>query len=203
MDSAQFYSGIIRDLTQRKQAEEDRVHLIEEMATRTELEAAEQHYRLLAEAIPQIVWTALPDGTTDYFNQHWFEYTGLNVAQSLGEGWERVLHPADRTRTLEVWKQATNSGDDYEIEYRFKRHDGSYHWYLGRGVPLRNDAGRIYKWFGTCTDIDAQKRTEDCLAFFGAGDDPPDGIVRRSGYCANLSRSVRAHVMQLVRGGFN
>ena len=165
LGAAQFYSGIIRDLTQRKQAEDDRLSLVEEVAKRAELEAAEQHYRLLAEAIPQIVWTALPNGTTDYFNQHWFDYTGLKAGQSLDWHWQQALHPDDQERALKVWQKATATGDDYEIEYRFKRHDGAYRWHLGRGVPLHDEAGHIFKWFGTCTDIDVQKRAEETSRF--------------------------------------
>lgn len=161
----QFYSGIMRDLTQRKQAEEDRMRLIEEMTTRAELEAAEQHYRSLAEAIPQMVWTALPDGSVDYFNQQWFVYTGLDPGHASGWAWQNVLHPDDRPRTLELWQQCIKNGSDYEIECRFRRHDGAYHWHLVRAVPLRDDAGRIYKWFGTCTDIEAQKNTEETSRF--------------------------------------
>lgn len=162
-----FYSGIMRDLSLRKQAEADRLRLSEEMAAHAQSQAAEQRYRLLAEAIPQIVWTATPDGGADYFNQHWFDYTGLTPEQSVGWNWQAVVHPDDQQRSLEIWKQALQSGDDFEVEYRFRKQDGSYRWHLGRAVPLRmaNKENQITKWFGTCTDIEVQKSTEATSRF--------------------------------------
>ncbi|HEY0073712.1 MAG TPA: PAS domain S-box protein [Abditibacteriaceae bacterium] len=163
-----FYSGIMRDLSLRKQAEADRLRLSEEMAAHAQSQAAEQRYRLLAEAIPQIVWTATPDGATDYFNQHWFDYTGVTLEQSVGWNWQAVVHPDDQQRSFETWKQALQSGDDFEVEYRFRKQDGTYRWHLGRAVPLRaavNEKTQIIKWFGTCTDIEVQKSTEATSRF--------------------------------------
>lgn len=167
VENQKFYSGIMRDLSPRKQAEADRLRLSEEMAAHAQSQAAEQRYRLLAEAIPQIVWTTTPDGAADYFNQHWFEYTGLTVEQSLGWNWQTVVHPDDRFPTLEIWQQALQTGGDFEVEYRFRRQDGTYRWHLGRAVPLRiaNKENQIIKWFGTCTDIEVQKSTEAASRF--------------------------------------
>ncbi len=160
-----FYSGILRNLTARKQAEDERVQLAAELAKTSEAQAGEARYRLLAEAIPQIVWTSDPDGALDYYNQNWFEYTGLTLEQTQGWGWEPVLHPDDLSNCLDRWTHSVATGADYEVEYRFKRHDGVYRWHLGRALPLRDGQGRIVKWFGTCTDIDDQKRTEHASRF--------------------------------------
>ena len=124
------------------------------------------HYRYLADAMPQIVWTARPDGYVDYYNQRWFDYTGLTKEQTEGWGWQHVVHQDDVERCLRRWARAVVTGEIYEIEYRFRRaSDASYRWHLGRAVPMRDHAGEIVKWFGTCTDIDDHKRAEEALRF--------------------------------------
>ena len=123
------------------------------------LKESEERYRYLAEAIPQIVWTANANGECDYFNQNWCNYTGLILEQSLGCGWLAAVHPEDVERSYEVWLNAVETGTLYENEYRFKRAvDGSYRWQLGRAFPLKDQQGKIVKWFGTCTDIHEQKQ---------------------------------------------
>jgi PAS domain S-box-containing protein len=135
-------------------------------AERANAEANERYYRFLAETIPQIVWTARPDGTTDYFNQRWYDYTGISSDEALELGWPRVLHPDDVEPSVARWKQALATGEVYEIEYRFRRAgDGQYRWHLGRALPLRGEGDEIVKWFGTCTDIDDRKRAEEAQRF--------------------------------------
>ena len=122
----------------------------------------ERNIKALADAMPQIVWTNDPDGSVDYFNQRWVDYTGMTAQQTGGWGWDVVLHPEDVQRCLDCWNEALKTGEKYEIEYRFKRaSDGIYRWHLGRALPVRNAAGTIIKWFGTCTDIDDQKRVQE------------------------------------------
>ena len=126
-----------------------------------EVQRANAGFSLLAEAIPQIVWTANPDGFLDYYNRQWFDYTGLTLEQTEGWGWQPVLHPDDLQRCVDVWTHSVETGESYEIEYRFKRAaDGVYRWHLGRAVPMHDAEGQIVKWFGTCTDIDDYKRVE-------------------------------------------
>ncbi|HET8666483.1 MAG TPA: PAS domain S-box protein, partial [Terriglobales bacterium] len=132
------------------------------------LRTSERRFRSVVEAMPQIVWTATPDGALDFYNQRWYDYTGLSYEQSKGWGWQPVLHPDDLQRTLDVWSDAVRSGNAYQVEYRFRRHDGVYRWHLGRAVPLRDSEGRILKWFGTSTDIDEQKRAEAAKAELAA-----------------------------------
>ncbi len=121
-----------------------------------------KEFKFLADSIPQIIWTAEPDGNLDYYNQHWFDYTGMTLEQTLGWGWEPVLHPDDLENCIKVWTESFSTGKPYEVEYRFKRAaDGAYKWHLGRALPMRNDQGRIVKWFGSCTDIDEYKRALD------------------------------------------
>jgi two-component system sensor histidine kinase/response regulator len=116
-------------------------------------------YRFLADAMPQIVWTAKPDGNLDYYNERWFDYTGMTIEQTKDWGWKHVLHPDDLQHCIELWTKSFTTGCDYEVEYRFKRaSDGVYRWHLGRAFQLRNQKGEIIQWVGTCTDIDDQKR---------------------------------------------
>jgi PAS domain S-box-containing protein len=127
----------------------------------TTLRESEARFRQLADAMPQIVWTADPDGNVDYHNQRWFDYTGQTPLESLNLGWQPVLHPDDLANCIARRTRAFTAGEAYEVEYRFRRAaDGVYRWHLGRAIPIRNSDGAIVHWFGTCTDIDDYKRAE-------------------------------------------
>jgi PAS domain S-box-containing protein len=121
------------------------------------LRASEERYRMLADAIPQIVWTSTLDGRNEYYNQRWFAYTGLTQEQSSGDGWKTVVHPDDIASTMDKWSRANERGECFAMEYRLRGRDGSYRWHLGLAMPWRNASGQIVKWFGTCTDIDNRK----------------------------------------------
>jgi PAS domain S-box-containing protein len=126
------------------------------------LAISERRYQILMEAIPQMVWSANAEGRLEYANRRWLEYTGLTVEEAAHLGWDRLTHPDDRERTWSAWKQATSTGITFEIEHRLKRSsDATYRWHLVRAVPLRTGAGEIASWFGTCTEIEDQKRAED------------------------------------------
>lgn len=122
-----------------------------------------ESFRTLAEAIPQIVWTAAPDGQTTYINQRWYEMTGMPKDQGLGLGWIEVVHSDDREPCRKRWSECMHSGSTFEVEYRLRDASGGYHWYLDRAVPLRDASGAIVQWFGTCTDIDDQMRNQQLL----------------------------------------
>ncbi|MEO5721119.1 MAG: ATP-binding protein, partial [Chthoniobacterales bacterium] len=120
--------------------------------------------RLLADNIPQIVWVTRPDGTHEYYNQNWYEFTGLTPENSDEEGWNRLFHPDDLASANAAWAEALRSGNPYDIEFRLKRaSDGAYRWFVGRASPHRNAAGEIVNWFGTCTDIHEQKLAQEAL----------------------------------------
>jgi PAS domain S-box-containing protein len=136
--------------------------------------AAEPEVRAALELMPQLVWTTTPDGYHDYYNEQWYRYTGMPrpgdaAADAEGWNWKNYLHPDDYDRALAVWSRCLATGEPYEIEYRFKEAaTGRYRWFLGRALPRRdadvNGApGRIVRWFGTCTDIDDQKRAAEQL----------------------------------------
>jgi PAS domain S-box-containing protein len=123
----------------------------------------ERQFRELADAMPQIVWGARPDGQFDYYNHRWYEFTGRPEGSDGDASWADVVHPDDQDESLKLWHAAIRSGDAYEIEYRLKRRDGEYRWHLTRALPVRDHTATITRWFGTCTDIDARRRTEDRL----------------------------------------
>jgi PAS domain S-box-containing protein len=97
------------------------------------------------------------------YNKKWFEYTGLTYEESKDTGWNEVVHPDDQARTWTLWKSSLETGAAYEIEYRLKRYDGQYRWFLGRALPLKDEKGAVLKWFGTCTDVHDQKKAAETL----------------------------------------
>jgi PAS domain S-box-containing protein len=113
--------------------------------------------------IPALVWSALPDGSHDFLNQRWLEYTGLSLGEGLGWGWTAAFHPEDRARLVDEWRVAVATGEPFEHEARTRRADGDYRWFLIRGVPLRDERGNIVKWYGTNTEIEDRKRAEEAL----------------------------------------
>lgn len=115
---------------------------------------SEEKFRFLSEFVPQLFWTTGSDGAADYFNQRWYDYSGLTFEQSKDWGWVSILHPEDIAKAKEVWTSSIKSGTNYQTEYRIIRAiDGAARWHLVRGIPLLNKEGEIIKWFGTCTDI--------------------------------------------------
>jgi diguanylate cyclase (GGDEF)-like protein/PAS domain S-box-containing protein len=137
-------------------------------AQRLQAEAAfegERRFRMLAEALPEIVWTAAPDGEWDYCNQHWYALTGLSEEQMLAGGWKQALHPDDYFISLQMWERALQSGEIIEAEYRLRNRAGGYRWHLMRATPMRDARGVMVKWYGACTDIEnqvnAQKELEE------------------------------------------
>jgi len=143
--------GTTQDITARKAAE-------------AALEESEARFRTLADAMPQMVWSTRPDGFHDYYNARWYDFTGTPEGSTDGEGWNDMFHPEDRETAWARWRHSLATGEPYEIEYRLRRRDGVYRWVLGRALPLRDEAGIIQRWFGTCTDIDDARQAAEVLA---------------------------------------
>src|SRR6202023_1410914 len=122
-----------------------------------------QGIRLVVDTIPTLAWSAGPDGSAQFFNQRWLDYTGLSAEQALGSGWQVAIHPDDLPPILETFREALNSVKPYEVEGRFRRFDGEFRWFLFRGSPLRDRSGKVAKWYGTNTDLEERKRAEDAL----------------------------------------
>jgi PAS domain S-box-containing protein len=127
------------------------------------LTESEARFRALADAMPQIVWSTQPDGYHDYYNQRWYDFVGKPEAETAGEGWNAQFHPDDQERAWQAWRESLATGKEYAIEYRLRERSGNYRWFLGRALPMYNDAGEIVRWFGTCTDIQEQKDAESAL----------------------------------------
>ena len=147
-------SNVMLALRARKSA---RAQRMTDSETRQYLEESEQKFRILADTMPQMVWSALPDGFHDYYNARWYAYTGVSEGSTDGEGWNGMFHPDDQERAWTAWRHSLATGDPYEIEYRLRNAQGDYRWTLGRALPMRDAGGRIIRWFGTCTDIHEQK----------------------------------------------
>ncbi|CAK0772589.1 Autoinducer 2 sensor kinase/phosphatase LuxQ [Gammaproteobacteria bacterium] len=141
-------SGLNLDITERKRVEEA-------------LMDSERCWRELAEAMPQLVWTANNEGMVDYYNRRHEEFSDPHPHAVIP--WRPILHPDDRWRTTEAWRHSVQSGTPYEIEHRVQRSDGSFRWYLTRAVPVRDASGQVIKWYGTSTDVDARRQAEEAL----------------------------------------
>ncbi|HKI32156.1 MAG TPA: response regulator [Gemmataceae bacterium] len=145
------------------------------------LRESEACFRQLADAIPQIVWSATPDGRFDYYNRRWYDLTGLQDDQP-GEGWSLLLHPEDLEHSVNCWRHAIRSGQGYQTEYRLRDLQGGYRWYLERAVPVRDESGAVIRWLGTGTDIDDRKRAEEALK---------EAAQRKDGFLAMLGHELR------------
>lgn len=129
----------------------------DQVVARKKIEESHKEFQFAMDFLPQIFWLAWPDGYHYYYNRQWYDYTGLPFDESKGEGWHHLFHPDDQERAWKLWQHSLETGESYKIEYRLRRHDGQYHWFLARALPLRDEKGIITKWFGTCTDIHDQK----------------------------------------------
>ena len=133
----------------------------ENLAEPKALQVGDAQFRSVADAMPQIVWSTLPDGFHDYFNRVWYEFTGVPEGSTDGEGWSGMFHPDDQEEAWARWRHSLATGEPYEIEYRLRHRSGEYRWTLGRANPLRDADGKILRWIGTCTDIhDAKGQAE-------------------------------------------
>jgi PAS domain S-box-containing protein len=140
---------VFRDISKRRQAERA-------------LRASERQFRQLADSMPQIVWAAQPDGSIDYFNERWYDFFGFSPDESNELRVEDILHPGDAQRTLDTYLSCIKAEKPLQMEYRFKdRRTGGYRWFLARAIPVRDDQGKVVRWFGTSTDIDDTKKAEE------------------------------------------
>ncbi len=144
------YGTVTGDITDRKLAEEG-------------LRDSEAKFQAIADSIDQLIWSTRPDGFHDYYNARWYEYTGVPAGSTDGAAWNGMFHPDDQERAWETWRRCLATGEAYHIEYRLRHRSGQYRWVIGRALPVRDEAGRIVRWYGTCTDVHALKAAEAAL----------------------------------------
>ena len=163
-DTADRITGwyvLLTDIEDRKRAEDA-------------VRASERALSSIINTIPMLAWSARPDGFCDFLNQRWLDFTGLSAEQARGSGWGATIHPDDARGLLDSWQMALVTGQLVDVEARMRRFDGEYRWFLLRASPLRDESGKIVKWYGTNTDIDDRKRAEEELqrseAFLAEGE---------------------------------
>ncbi len=122
------------------------------------IKESEAKFRTLSETVPHMIWTAEPDGKRNFFNQYVLDYTGKTFDELYGDGWQKMISPLDLERTLQQWHHSIQTGEDFKIENRWLHHDGSYRWYLVRGIAQKDKRGKIIEWIGTNTEIEEQKK---------------------------------------------
>ncbi|CAA9351468.1 MAG: Multidomain signal transduction protein including CheB-like methylesterase, CheR-like methyltransferase and BaeS-like histidine kinase [uncultured Lysobacter sp.] len=156
--------------------------ITEQVRMQARLRESEAKFRIITNAMPQMVWSTLPDGYHDYYNQRWYDYTGVPEGSTDGAEWNGLFHPGDQARAWEVWRHSLATGEPYEIEYRLRHHSGEYRWVLGRALPVHNERGLIVRWMGTCTDIHEQLMAQEMLQ---------DASRRKDEFLAMLAHELR------------
>ena len=145
------FVGVVQDVTERRRSQR-------------ELRESEARFRALTQALPNHVWTALPDGRLDWFNSRVYEYSGHAEGELNGEAWAGMVHPDDVGTAVEKWTLALSTGAPYETEFRLQDRNGAYRWHIARGIPIKDENGTIIRWIGTNTDIEEQRATLGKLA---------------------------------------
>ena len=151
-------------LKARQRQFEARARMEELRDNQRKLRKSERKFHAIANSIDQMIWSTRPDGYHDYYNDRWYEYTGVPQGSTDGERWEGMFHPDDQPRAWERWQRSLDTGLPYEIEYRLRHRSGEYRWVLGKAQPVRDEDGRITRWYGSCTDIHEQVRIREELA---------------------------------------
>src|SRR6202171_2180772 len=129
----------------------------------SDFQTLEHNLRRVIDTIPTLVWCTGPDGSTEFLNKRWHDYTGFSPEESRVRGWQPTVHPEDLPRVVAKGQELLASGQPGEVEARIRRHDGAFRWFLMRVEPLRDETGKIVRWYGTQTDIEALKQLEEKL----------------------------------------
>ncbi|HEY8356371.1 MAG TPA: PAS domain-containing protein [Ramlibacter sp.] len=161
------------------------------------LRESEAKFRAIANSVDQMIWSTRSDGFHDYFNDRWYEYTGVPYGTTDGAGWNDIFHPDDQKRAWAVWSHSLATGDPYHIEYRLRHRSGQYRWVLGRAQPVRDEQGGIVRWFGTCTDIQDIVDAREVLR--RSGEELERQVELRTGQLLLAEEQLRqAHKMEAI-----
>jgi PAS domain S-box-containing protein len=142
----------------------------------------ERRWMELAEGMPHLLWTCVPEGTCDFLSKQWVAHTGVPESEQFGYGWLEQVHPEDRNLIIARWKHAVQTGAPFDAQFRIRRHDGAYRWFRNRAVPVHDESGQIYKWYGASSDIQSLRELQAALhesgeRFRRALENVPDGVV--------------------------
>ena len=159
----------------------------------------ESRLRLVIDTIPEQVWSALPDGSVDFLNQRWQEYTGLALDEGLGKGVRVAIHPEDLPLLIDEWDRSVVAGTTFEKEARIRRADGQYRWFLVRAVPLRDDFGAVVKWYGTNIDIEDRRQAEQIRTLQACQASMRADVSTAFSKAASLAGTLRECVEAMVR----
>jgi len=182
----------VGDVSERAQTRENLEKALNES------KKSEAQLRRIIDTIPMLAWCNLPDGSNEFLNQRWHDYTGLSREEAHGSGWKVTIHPEDLGRLSDKWWELLASGDPGEIEARLRRHDGEYRWFLFRVEPLRDELGEIVRWFGTNTDIDDLKRVESLLSAEKRTLEMIASCASLTDILANLCNVIDAHAPDAI-----
>ena len=187
----------------RRRQYEARSRLEELRMNEARLAEGQARFQAITDSIDQMVWSTLPDGYHDYYNQRWYDYTGVPQGSTDGVGWNDMFHPDDQERAWRVWRHSLATGEPYHIEYRLRHRSGGYRWVLGRAQPVRDAEGRIVRWYGTCTDIDAQVRARDMLAHAAETleREVAEAVSEREAALAQLHEAQKLETLGQLTGG--
>ncbi len=190
LHSEELLRAVRSALTARRRQYEARERMEELQLRERQLRDSEAKFHAIANSVDQMIWTTLPDGYHDYYNERWYEFTGVPRGSTDGEAWNGMFHPEDQDRAWEVWRRALATGEHYEIEYRLRHHTGEYRWVLGRANAVRNAQGVIQRWYGSCTDIHDEVLAREATV---------DNLTRQRDSAWNLSLDLMVVISEDAR----